>query len=158
MKKLCIYLVLSLILLGACKKYEEGPGISLRSKEKRLCQEWDMNKWIYNGETHIFNAGYSHIYWDIDKNGAFEERRVLSDTTKELIAKWEWSEDKESMYLIESLDKNSGNLLDFMPFKNNTATNADLRTEFKIIQLKYDELIVEYTNGDKIIRMEFYQK
>ena len=50
MKKATIYLSLLLILATACKKYDEGPLISLRSKEKRLCQKWDIYEFTKDGE------------------------------------------------------------------------------------------------------------
>lgn len=48
------FLILIMITITACKKYEDGPMISTKSVEKRLYQDWvevDYNKptgWIWN--------------------------------------------------------------------------------------------------------------
>lgn len=42
-------LVLCLAILTSCKKYEEGPVISFRSKTKRLEGSWQIVKWKING-------------------------------------------------------------------------------------------------------------
>jgi len=158
MKKLSIYLVLVLAVLSGCKKYEDGPLISLRSKEKRLCQKWELNKMEYNGQSQTINAGMGYFYWDIDKNGSIEQSIDLNGVTESMTAEWEWSEDKESIYIIEPLTKDGRNTLFYTPFKNNSGVNVDLRTEFQIIKLKYDELILEFSEAGDHIRMEFDQK
>ena len=38
MKKTVLFIMVAFIGMAACKKYEEGPFISLRSPEKRLCK------------------------------------------------------------------------------------------------------------------------
>lgn len=36
-------------VLSSCKKYEDGPGISLRSKEERIANTWKVDKAYENG-------------------------------------------------------------------------------------------------------------
>ena len=109
MKKLTIYLSLLLIIASACKKYEEGPLISLRSKEKRLCQTWELHEFTKDGEL----GGVSHLKykWQFHKDGNYTLFRstYYNDNwdTEELASKWKWAEDKDK------LEIEAYNVLDF---------------------------------------------
>jgi hypothetical protein len=46
--KLAAYALLAGVAISSCK-YEEGPGISLRSKRDRVANEWKVNQFIYDG-------------------------------------------------------------------------------------------------------------
>ncbi|MCK5775853.1 MAG: hypothetical protein KAH25_06750 [Bacteroidales bacterium] len=139
MKKLTIYLSLLLILSSACKKYEEGPLISLRSKEKRLCQKWDVETITKNGA----DISYPSIryQWEFHENGDFT-LDVLQDENGDgqhwisygqKNSQWKWADDKES---IEMLDLN----------ENETWEN------YQIKQLKYKEMIFEINDGNDLWR------
>lgn len=65
MKKLTIYLSLLLIVATTCKKYEEGPAISLRSKENRLYQTWKGKEIYRNGE--VEEVSYNSLYMKLEK-------------------------------------------------------------------------------------------
>ena len=158
MKKLSIYFVLVLLVLSGCKKYEEGPGISLRSKEKRLCQKWELSKATYNG-MHQEND-FAYYYWDIQKDGDFIVTMSYAwdgAYDQEIInLSWEWSSNKEEIELTEYY-KDSKTLLSSI-FRDHKSTKYSETVDVKIIKLKYKELIIEYTEeGDKY-RMEFEQK
>ena len=43
MKKI-VKVFLLIIVITACSKYEDGPFISFRSKEKRLCKKWELDE------------------------------------------------------------------------------------------------------------------
>ncbi|HBS86743.1 MAG: hypothetical protein A2W91_11995 [Bacteroidetes bacterium GWF2_38_335] len=55
-----------ILIISACQKYEEGPKISLRSPEKRLCQSWILEKTVYDDGTEVPS---SSIY-TIDDDGS----------------------------------------------------------------------------------------
>ena len=40
-------------ITNGCKKYEEGPVISLRSKEARLVNSWKFDEIVFEGETNL---------------------------------------------------------------------------------------------------------
>ena len=40
-------------LYQSCKKYDEGPAISLRSKKNRLTGEWEVTKYLKNQEDYL---------------------------------------------------------------------------------------------------------
>ncbi len=122
---------LSLILftLISCGKYPEGPALSLRSKEKRLCQEWNLTGVLesngvyddYNLEMH-FNAdgSFTKYYWNV------------YDSLITYTGAWSWAEEKEAITLDFSGAVNGGEQFPFGP-GNRT---------FIIKKLKYTELVI----------------
>ena len=135
MKKLTIYLSLLLIIASACKKYEEGPLISLRSKEKRLCQTWNLEEVTKDGEA-IVNSDLSYK-WKFHEDGNFtlyrSEQNSGSWETEEVPSKWKWTDDKEA---VEVEGFNAPNYW----------------THYDIKKLKYDELILELTIEENVYR------
>lgn len=137
-----IFIVLG-VLLGACKKYDEGPAISLRSKEKRLCQTWKLTYWTDHGEE--VDIGDSFYTWEFSKNGDLTVKIVNNCCPDEAgdgnTTEWRWSDDKES---IEALSFN----------------DSEIWFTYQIKKLKYKELILEYTSSEHEYRSEFepYEK
>lgn len=155
MKKLIFYLAVVLLAFAGCKKYEEGPALSLRSKEKRLCQEWDEQKNLLNGED---NSYYDHQYWNFDKNGTliittaydFPETEVTSNYN------WRWTDNKESIEISIQIDKSFNNAKkNLIPFFKNTTTEWQ---ELSIRKLKYEDLVFEYEEDGNLYRVELKQR
>lgn len=69
MKKSSLFFAVCLVfLLGACNKYEDGPFLSLRSAENRLCTTWGGME-----ESFLGTIEFPHEL-EFDKNGTFTER------------------------------------------------------------------------------------
>ena len=47
--KILASLILVISILTDCKKYDEGPLISLRTKKARLAGDWKIEKILYDG-------------------------------------------------------------------------------------------------------------
>ncbi len=81
---------LSLLVIGfGCKKYEDGPGLSLRTKKARATAEWIVKTWTSNGVDELnskyydseitcsgggkvyFTDGYTttRLIWNFKENG-----------------------------------------------------------------------------------------
>lgn len=76
----------------ACNKYEEGPGISLRSKTARVAGEWVVDKYVDkdgNESEDQFNS--SGIY---GKDGSLE---IFIDGTSLAKGTWEFGDKKETI-------------------------------------------------------------
>lgn len=156
MKKL---MLLSLVLiigaasLNSCKKYEEGPGFSLRSKTARLTGDWRAKEYTLDGESLLVNIeeieGFSleiSLQFDltIDKDGTTQSTSEVSSSTtflgvtttqesKETEAgTWKWGTDKESVIF--------------------TDYDGD-EEEFEIIKLSTSELIFEQIDEDEKMRI-----
>lgn len=86
-----MFAVCTIIALSGCKKYEDGPGLSLSSKISRVAATWEFKKVRYNSldETSAF-FGYT---WEIEKDGDFN---LVSPGNIEH-GKWEFALDKEAI-------------------------------------------------------------
>jgi hypothetical protein len=132
MKKISIILFavvsMALVTFSSCGKYEEGPGISLRSKKSRVVNTWVIEKYLENGvdltsQVLPFLGSYSVEY---KKDETFE---VLTDGMRE-IGKWSFDSKKENLEMMYD-----------------GSTSKDLA---KIIRLTNDELwLVEDDGTDK---------
>jgi hypothetical protein len=130
MKKLLIAVVMTLgiaISFDSCKKYEEGPAVSLLTKKARLSGEWTVEKYLYNeqDQTSLFTGlvGASYV-WEIEKDGSFKETGNVNTS-----GTWSLGEDKDD--------------ITFTP-ANGTAVT------YRILKLKSKELWLRHTesNGD----------
>jgi len=136
MKKAIIYLSLLLMMATACKKYEEGPLISLRTKEKRLCQTWNLEEVSKNGvAVDDHDIKYK---WKFHKDGDFtlyqsEQNYDGVWETVEHPSRWNWVDNQEQIE-IEAFNQ------------------SYYWIHYDIIKLKYDELILELTLEENLYR------
>ena len=151
MKKLTIYLVLLLMVVGACKKYDEGPLISLRTKEARLCREWKLDKYIVNDET--FDE-VGKLVWKIEKNGIIHLNIMVGSNEETSESEWRWADNKESLE-IKSFGKKSGVISSLLNYKG---TNYEVWSKFRIMRLTSKELSLEINEDNDDIRIEFVEK
>jgi hypothetical protein len=86
---MCI--VCAIIGLSGCKKYEDGPGLSLSSKKSRIAATWEYRKVIYNAIDET--ALYIGDTWEIKKDGNFND---LWDGNNDP-GKWDFALDKEAI-------------------------------------------------------------
>ena len=75
MKKLSIlFAAFAVLFLVSCGKYEEGPGISLRSKASRIDGSWKVEKYTEDGAD--LTSDYASLTFEFTKDGSF----TISDT------------------------------------------------------------------------------
>lgn len=90
---LTLAMIISLLfLLPSCGKYEEGPGLSLRTKKQRLVGVWTPEKYIDEdgGEQ---TAGENENTYEFTSNNSFIIRGALGTTN----GTWEFVQDKEAV-------------------------------------------------------------
>ncbi|MEX0965641.1 MAG: hypothetical protein WD077_00250 [Bacteroidia bacterium] len=115
----------------SCKKYEDGPRISLKSKKARLVGEWELEKPI----TSPF--GEVNMIIEFEKDGDFE---LLLEITYsypgysgtydyEVTGEWEFEDNKENIEL--DFDDGGG------------------KTEWEILRLTSKELWIEAEGGEE---------
>ncbi|OYT17583.1 MAG: hypothetical protein B7C24_01970 [Bacteroidetes bacterium 4572_77] len=141
MKKAAIYFSLLLIIASACSKYEEGPAISLRSKEKRLCQKWDLETITKNG-VDISYPGIRY-QWEFHKNGDFTSYFLHDQwgdghwvSNGQNNSQWKWANDKEDIEILDFYED-------------------ELWFDYQIKQLKYKEMIFERNDDNDLYRYVF---
>lgn len=95
MKTKNIFFIIFIIgssLIG-CKKYEEGPVISLSSKMARVANTWKVESYTINNVDYtstLTNINYTETY---DKDGNYSYSSSLGTGT----GKWEFQSDKEQI-------------------------------------------------------------
>lgn len=106
MKK-CFTIMMAVIIASAtitsCKKYEDGPSFSLRSKAGRIDNEWQIDMVKVNGQdvTTFMKASMPDFLMTIKKAGTYE---ILADGDRE-IGTWSFDDKKEKITLTENASK-----------------------------------------------------
>jgi Lipocalin-like domain len=70
MKRFILNTLLATVLvlsLAACNKYEDGPGISFRSRRDRVEGDWRVGNYTYNGSD--ITSEYANDRYNFAKNG-----------------------------------------------------------------------------------------
>ena len=89
LKLTTLLLALALIFGFTSCKYEDGPGISLRSKTARVAGEWIIEKTIdSDGDETTFTADESPVY-KFEKDGTMEASWTFLGTTSTTKYTWE---------------------------------------------------------------------
>ncbi|MEO6239808.1 MAG: hypothetical protein ABIQ40_00665 [Bacteroidia bacterium] len=76
-----------------CKKYEEGPRLSLHSKKARIANSWKYEQVTHNG-TDI-TASYANCFWELKKDGNY----INTQGTSTYAGTWQFASDKEDIIL-----------------------------------------------------------
>lgn len=135
MKKLLAFLLLATIVMvgfNACKKYEDGPYLSLRSKHNRVVNEWKLNK-ATNQEIDVTSQFEEYYFTFNDDNTYVYNRKLLKET-----GTWDFDDDKLNIVL--------------------TPAGSSTTESYKIIRLKNDELTLDQTVGSQTTRYYYITK
>jgi len=122
-KLFLLAVIFSTAILPACKKYEEGPMISFRTKKGRLENTWKVEKWMLNGvEQNIAPYSGQTIQFTKEGNVTFAVGAFA------LTGTWKFINDKEDVEIT---------------FTGSTAPDDTIH----IIKLKNKELWERETSG-----------
>jgi len=111
------------LLTTSCKKYDEGPAISLRSKKARIVNKWKAEKVTENGKDET--SDYQGVTWEFkdDNKFYFNFSGGLAIT-----GKWEFNNDKSKIILTFDI------------------TNE--KTELEILRLKEKSMWLKENSND----------
>lgn len=109
--------LITVINFSSCKKYEDGPTLSLRTKMSRITGEWEV---VRIGNQSFPYGGYS-LEMEFDKSGDITYTYSYGTYSYSYSGDWEFSNDKEEIELT---------------FDNNIQ-------ELEILRLTNDELWLE---------------
>lgn len=90
LKTLLFILSVSLFVFSGCKKYEDGPYVSLKSKMKRLEGEWRL---VYLNGDDVFSIP-PKLYFKFEEDGTFTRTEVGDNTVSDK-GTWIWESRKE---------------------------------------------------------------
>ena len=86
-----------IIFLDGCKKYEDGPSITLRTAKSRITNQWSYKETLYDGRTP--NTGFERLgnayigdNIDIKKDGSY-----VAGSTSSYSGNWSFSSDQKSV-------------------------------------------------------------
>jgi len=85
-----ILLLVTVMFIAGCGKYEEGPKISFLSKTKRFCKEWKFTQVTFLATGSDITSNYANETWKFDDDGTFS--RLYSGTVA-VTGTWEFSGD-----------------------------------------------------------------
>jgi hypothetical protein len=93
MKKILFAIAIALVvtIVSSCRKYEEGPMISFRSRTSRVANDWTVKSVYVNAEEDAANAAVGKLF-TFTKEGRFT---INNDST----GKWRFLENAEIIYL-----------------------------------------------------------
>jgi len=119
----------------ACSKYDDGPWISLRSKQNRLVSPWKYNLVLRNGDNVMDgkvpgSINYTESSIGFSEEGRFTEINTIDSAAKQQDGDWSFDEDKNILQL--SFDDGS--------------TNRNLT----ILKLKHEELWLKEEFGENL--------
>jgi hypothetical protein len=89
--KLSAVALIAAASIVACKKYEEGPSMSLRSKKGRVAGTWTVEKATSNGTD--MTSFYSGFEMTFEKDGTYSSKFGSNTTT----GTWEFIDSKEAI-------------------------------------------------------------
>lgn len=158
MKKTFLIFGISFLLMAffnSCQKYDEGPWISFRSKEKRLLGSWQIEHYYLNGhDSSSYFTQYDSPLVQFDANRIYftiQDFYTLNPKTSKWIdAEWNWANNDEYILMdfvepghLENEWLNTG------PFIIGETVSWEIK------KLKLKELILETTYSNVLYRMEF---
>ncbi len=123
MKKITFLFALALILVSSCKKYPDGPAISLLPKKERVDNTWVLNKAIEDGvdKTGDYQTTFKNYKLTMTKGGDYTLTYTFFFLDYQETGTWVFNSDKTKII--------------FDPTSNNNAND-----EWTILRLKEEEL------------------
>src|SRR3989339_924733 len=101
-KILFFFLAAGLIFSTSCKKYPEGPSISLRTKTQRITGSWTIEKVTVNGTEATLNDFYKSIVFDVTKEGKFTYSYTVLTIPFKVEGEWKFNDDKTKFMTKEN--------------------------------------------------------
>jgi hypothetical protein len=127
---IAIILVATMFAWSGCKKYEEGPAFSLRSKKDRVVGKWKVEKYLENGTDQTSSLTSLNLRIEFKKDGkAIQSSSSPTSGTFSEEFRWEFDDKKEKLIFI---------------------FNSGEKNEFKILRLKHKELWLKQSNGTNV--------
>jgi hypothetical protein len=121
----------------SCGKYEEGPGLSLRSKKARVAGTWKLSKSSTNGVDEPLDADDKDDELILDKDGTME---VVDPGNGTFTGTWDFESDKEKL-----------------KFTFDFGGGQSFSTSATILRLANKEMILETMDGTDKTRSEYVQ-
>ena len=117
-----------MVTMGGCKKYEEGPFISLRTKTERIANTWRVDEYFLNNtnQTSTIDTWMPNYTQTFTKEGTYSYHTNFFDGS----GTWDFIDQKEKIRIVVS------------------SSFGDDITDIYILKLKEKELWYYYLDGN----------
>ncbi len=163
-----VFLLGSIFLYNSCKKYEEGPSLSIRTIKNRITNNWNGTSSLFNDTLYTFSGTTKYSYWcgcntynssvkeltlNLNKDGKFSFHLTMNSTFSlwgmpsnkkdkfDGTGAWELYDDDKKLRLTFNAWMKYGNFVEQGFF-----TNSNIE-EYEIIRLKMNEVKLKYLTG-----------
>ena len=170
---------LGLLVIGfGCKKYEDGPGLSLRTKKERATAEWEIKSYTYNGVDALYSkydndlscSGSGTIYytteykttrwiWNFKENGDITEEYMSSYKSLDFDLSYDLCDDYYTTENTTTLDKGT------WQFSSNKeemeikfVSNPNVIWTFELKELREKEMKLEGIIDGEIVKITLSKK
>lgn len=155
MKSIFYFSFIIIFCITSCKKYEEGPCFSLRSKDNRICNNWDIDFIYIDGidSTNYLTTIVAHI--DVrskDKKCYIDFYDKINRMYLFMKGNWQWSNAKKQiiMQFNYQYDFNGDTIYNTIPVGPIKPYNTVI---FDIVKLKYTDCILETRFNNKTYKL-----
>ncbi|MBL4655084.1 MAG: hypothetical protein JKY33_04605 [Bacteroidia bacterium] len=131
LKKLSVLAILGVFTLTSmtgCKKYEEGPALSLKSKKGRVANKWKIEYAFDIDDNEVVTSDYAGETWEFAKDGEWIER---DNDVIDKSGTWDFISDKESIKITK--DNNNIDYYDILKLKSKEMWLKDKDEELHLI-------------------------
>jgi hypothetical protein len=142
MKKSFLGFILLFVLISSCRKYSDGPAVSLLSKKSRLCNDWVLLTHFINDED-VTNEAVT-VKMAIDKDGTYSTSETF-DALGQLQGNYSngnWS---------------FGDTKDILYFYDNGAEKPTRTFKIKELRNKQIKIVEEFTSIDIVHTYTYVQ-
>ncbi len=98
-----LFLILAVLFFsGSCKKYPEGPTVSLRYRSERLSNIWKLASYLQAGtdKTTDYEATHRNYIWRFGQGGSYEFYGVLNGKNSSEAGEWKFANNDKDILLI----------------------------------------------------------
>jgi len=131
MKRLLLVLLVAIIAIPtfqSCKKYENGPTISFRSKKARVANDWAISSYQEGGIDKTTERINDDM--ELTKAGEMTYHLYIGGTLFTMVGTWEFDDSKEKIKIVASYNQMDGA----------TAIPTSVVEDMKITKLKEKEM------------------
>lgn len=136
-----LILISAVMLIFTSCKYEEGPTVSLRSKEERLCNEWKIDKKLTNGVENTLTEAELQTIVEFKKGGDYSITVPILGVYVVFSGTWEFYDNKEKIIITYEA--------------NVLGTNVMQKDTSKILRLMEKELWLEGKDSTDIVEIHY---
>lgn len=84
-------------MIASCKKYEDGPSLSLKTKKSRVANEWIYNEVTSPNGTNI-TSSYANSFLEFKKDDSY----IQTSSSYSYTGTWQFASGKEDIVMTES--------------------------------------------------------